>query len=83
MFGFWTTMSYYSCEYYRLPDQILQISQVSKILLFMESVNLHDLKGKFLEEFDIFLMTENLSGSEDDDDATDFQFWSADIFLIK
>lgn len=40
--------------YYRLPDETLQISRVSKILLAMESGNLHQLKGKTLEEFDDF-----------------------------
>lgn len=57
-------------EYYRLPDNTLQVSRVSKILLAMESGKLHELKGKSLEEFDNFMMpsnsAENSSDSEDD-----------------
>jgi len=51
-------------EYYRLPDETLQISRVRKILLAMESRKLHELKGKSLKEFDEF-MPANLSDTED------------------
>lgn len=59
-------------EYYRLPDNTLQVSRVSKILLAMESGQLHELRGKSLEEFDNFLMPlnnsgENMTDSEDDE----------------
>lgn len=56
-------------EYYRLPDETLQISRVSKILLAMESGKLHELKGKSLEEFDEYMMPANLSDSELDEDT--------------
>jgi len=55
-------------EYYRLPDETLQISRVSKILLAMESGKLHELKGKSLEEFDEF-MPANLSDTELDEET--------------
>lgn len=45
--------------YYKLPDETLQVSRVNKILLAMESGNLHELKGKTLEEFDDYLMPLN------------------------
>lgn len=56
-------------EYYRLPNETLQISRVSKILLAMESGNLHELKGKTLEQFYDFLMPSNaIECSSDPDD---------------
>ncbi|CAI6353841.1 unnamed protein product [Macrosiphum euphorbiae] len=58
-------------EYYRLPDETLQISRVSKILLAMESGKLHELKGKSLEEFDQYMMPVNLSDSELDEAELD------------
>ncbi|XP_022179916.1 uncharacterized protein LOC111040345 [Myzus persicae] len=62
-------------EYYRLPNETLQISRVSKILLAMESGNLHELKGKTLEQFDDFLMPSNAiecsSDSDDNENVTD------------
>lgn len=59
-------------EYYRLPDNTLQVSHVSKILLAMESGQLHELRGKSLEEFYNYLMplnnsAENITDSEDDE----------------
>lgn len=66
-------------EYYRLPNETLQISRVSKILLAMESGNLHELKGKTLEQFDDFLMPSNSiegsSDSEDNENVTGILFY--------
>jgi len=67
-------------EYYRLPNEILQISRVSKVIFAMKSGNLHDLKGKALEQFDDFLIPSNaIEGSSDSDDnenVTDILFYS-------
>lgn len=66
-------------EYYRLPNETLQISRVSKILLAMESGNLHELKGKTLEQFDDFLMPshsiEGSSYSDDNENVTGILFY--------
>lgn len=56
-------------EYYRLPDETLQVSRISKILLAMESNNLHKLRGKTLEEFDDFLMPSNAVENSSDSDS--------------
>lgn len=51
-------------KYYRLPDNTLQLSRVSKILLAVESGRLHELKGKTLEEFDNIVVPIENSSSE-------------------
>lgn len=51
-------------QYYRLPDETLQISRVSKILLAMESGQLHQLRGKTLEEFDDYMVPVDSSDSD-------------------
>jgi len=60
-------------EYHRLLDETLQISRVSKILLAMESGNVHELKGKTLEQFEDFLMPSHAiecsSGSDDNENV--------------
>jgi hypothetical protein len=36
--------------YYRLPDDIIQIAKLSKLLLHLENGNAHKLQGKSLDE---------------------------------
>lgn len=55
-------------QYYRLPDDTLQLSRVSKILLAAESGQLHKLKGKTLDEFDNVDMSTNFVNSSSDSD---------------
>lgn len=55
-------------DYYKLPDETLQVSRISKILLAMESGNLHELRGKTLEEFDEYMMPND---TEDEDEKYD------------
>lgn len=42
-------------EYYRLPNETLQLSRVSKILLAVDSGRFEELKGKSIEELDSFI----------------------------
>lgn len=61
-------------QYYRLPDNTLQLSRVSKILLAVESGNLHELKGKTLDEFDSIVPTGHDNSSSDEDDTGKVKF---------
>lgn len=56
-------------DYYKLPDETLQISRISKILLAMESGNLHELRGKTLEEFDEYMMPDDTADEDEQDDT--------------
>jgi len=56
-------------DYYKLPDEILQISRISKILLAMESGNVHELRGKTLEEFNEYMMPNNTEDEDEKDDS--------------
>lgn len=57
-------------DYYKLPDETLQISRISKILLATESRKLHQLRGKTLEEFDEYnLMPNDTLGEDEKDDS--------------
>ena len=42
-------------EYYRLPEDTLQLAKCSKILLLMESGGINKYKGKSLDEIEIDL----------------------------
>lgn len=55
-------------DYYKLPDETLQISRISKILLAMESGNVHELRGKTLEEFDEYMMPNDTEDEDEKDD---------------
>lgn len=65
-------------EYYRLPDNTLQVSRVSKIFLAMESGKLNELRGKSLEEFDNFFIPSNFgeksSDSEDNEGTVVYKY---------
>ncbi|XP_060858982.1 uncharacterized protein LOC132936302 [Metopolophium dirhodum] len=56
-------------DYYKLPDETLQISRISKILLAMESGNVHELRGKTLEEFDEYMMPNDTEDEDEKDDS--------------
>lgn len=58
-------------QYYRLPDNSLQLSRVSKILLAVESGQLHTLEGKTLEEFDSIFVPETDSAESSSDIEND------------
>lgn len=55
-------------NYYKLPDETLQISRISKILLAMESGHLHELRDKTLEKFDDYLIPNTLTDSSEDEE---------------
>ncbi|XP_064647457.1 uncharacterized protein LOC135500139 [Lineus longissimus] len=59
-------------EFYRLPDETLQVAKVSKLLLAMENGTFLKCKGKNLEDIDVNLdediVLEGESDSDDDDD---------------
>lgn len=40
-------------EYYRLPDNILQVAKISKLLLALESGKLKEIKGKNFDDIDV------------------------------
>lgn len=42
-------------EYYRLPNETLQLTRVSKMLLAVDSGRFDELKGKSMEELDSFM----------------------------
>lgn len=58
-------------EYYRLPDNTLQLSRVSKILLAAESGKINELKGKTLDEFDDIIIPNNYNESSSDEKEDD------------
>lgn len=58
-------------EYYRLPDNTLQLSRVSKILLAAESGKINELKGKTLDEFDDIIISNDYNESSSDEKEDD------------
>eukprot|EP00102_Acyrthosiphon_pisum_P026310 XP_016663520.1 PREDICTED: uncharacterized protein LOC107884922 [Acyrthosiphon pisum] len=56
-------------DYYKLPDETLQISRISKILLAMESGKVHELRGKTLEEFDDYIMPNDTEDEDEKDES--------------
>ncbi|XP_060875396.1 uncharacterized protein LOC132952418 [Metopolophium dirhodum] len=71
-------------EYYRLPDNTLQLSRVSKILLAAESGKINELKGKTLDEFDDIIipndLNESSSDEKEDDEKEDDTIENSDLF---
>lgn len=57
-------------NYYKLPDETLQISRISKILLAMETGHLHEIRGKTLDQLDEYLVPNTVSDSSEDEKDT-------------
>lgn len=57
-------------EYYRLPNETLQLSRVSKLLLAIDSGRFDELKGKSMEELDSFVPQMN-SDTDSNDEPLD------------
>lgn len=57
-------------EYYRLPNETLQLTRVSKILMAIDSGRFDDLKGKSMEELDSFMPQMN-SDTDSNDEQLD------------
>jgi hypothetical protein len=58
-------------EYYRLPENTLQLAKVSKLLFALEKGNSKDIKGRSLDEIDVNDRFSGGESSEDSDDAID------------
>ena len=57
-------------NFYRLPEDTLQLAKVSKILLALEKGNISDFQGKNLDEINLeTLVSDNESDTEDEDDS--------------
>lgn len=70
-------------EYYRLPDNTLQLSRVSKILLAVESGKINELKGKTLDEFDDIIIPNDCNESSSDDKEDDYIENSKVLYWFK
>ncbi|XP_077983223.1 uncharacterized protein LOC144438066 [Glandiceps talaboti] len=59
-------------QYYRLPEDTLQVAKVSKILLAMEKGNIEEFKGKSLEEITVDLddISDDSASDKEDEDTT-------------
>ena len=58
-------------EFYRLPEETIQLAKVSKLLLAMEKGTIGLLKGKTLEEIEVEDTIDIASDPEEDDDEED------------